>query len=281
MIRVYNIYIINLNFFKLAVILYPSGVTETYKSSDLTFSDEEILKIFNENDFIRTVRLYEVPNTWCVWGENQMPDKNNFNKLGSDVVQENVFSEILFIHDTELDPAWMLTDTPILKNYEYFREDLLSFFDDIAENVIQEAQERSNTNNENLVFLNTLGPTEDKRIMFEFDPHGQSEEFYKVNFFEEFAKKVYSFLKQFYTDGETFVLFADQKTIIIVKDENVDFIMNKVNEDFQRRERYERCADIKKIMTSWHDYKNKEKKEDKPKKEKKKKKSDDKSDSQE
>ncbi len=244
----------------MSILLYPSGVTETYRSSDLTFTDSEILKIFDEYDYVRTIRLYEVPNTWCVWGENQESDPAVFNKLGTDIVQENVYSEILFIHDTELDPVWMLTDVPILKNYEFFREDLLGFFDDVAENVIQESHERANNNEENLVFLNTLGPTEDKRVMFEFDPLSQSEEFYKVQFFEEFAKKVYTFLKKYYADGETFVLYADKKTVIIVKDDNVKFIMDKINKDFERRERYERCSDIKEIMNSWDKFKSEEKK---------------------
>jgi len=124
----------------MAVILYPSGVTETYTATGLVFTDDEILNIFKDYNHIRTMRLYEVPNTWCIWGDNGNEDDGNFNKLGSDIVQQNIFSEIMCVHDTELDPSWMLTDDVILKNYEDFRIELLQFFDDIAENVIKETE---------------------------------------------------------------------------------------------------------------------------------------------
>jgi len=247
----------------MAVILYPSGVTETFSPKNLVFSDQEILKIFEEYDALRTARLYEVPNTWCVWG-NVTEDNNNFNKLGSDIVQEDLYSEVMFIHDSELDPSWMLTDNMILRNYEEFRIELLQFFDDIAENVIKESErvrEQQGIPN-NLVILNTIGPTEDKRVMFEFDPHIQSTEFWAEKYFSEFSHKVLEFIQTSYKNGDTFVLYTDKKSIIVIADENVSFIVNKVVEYFKKIESYEDCDTLTKVLKKWKRYKAKRKKED-------------------
>lgn len=238
----------------MAVILYPSGVTETYEPSLDTFTDVELLKIFEDFISIRTARLYEVPNTWCVWGENPNPDSADFNKLGSDIVEENIFCPILFIHDTELDSSWMLTDEIILRSYNEFKNELLHFFDGVAENVIRENQKFKQGKNSKIK-LNTLGPTEDKRVMFEFNPHQQSKDFYKEKYFTEFSRKVFSFLNDFYKDGDTFVIFADKKSIIAIADENVDFLINKIIKNFENREKYERCSDLKNKLDSWQKYK--------------------------
>ena len=247
----------------MAVILYPSGVTETYIPEKLVFADSEILKIFNEFTQIRTARLYEVPNTWCVWANNEEDDESIFNKLGSDIVQQNIFSEIMFIHDTELDPAWMLTDDIILNGYEDFRIDLLQFFDDIAENVIKESERIREEQGNNLIFLTTIGPSPDKRVFLEFDPHKQSTEFWQRMHFSAFCNKVHEFLSKFYKDGDMFVLFADKKSIILVKDENVDFIMDKIIYEFENyAERYEQCNDLNKVYKSWKKFKRAQKKRD-------------------
>jgi len=251
----------------MAVILYPSGVTETFEPEAHTFSDKELLKIFEDYKNIRTARLYEVTNTWCVWGENEEPDDSNYSKLGSDILAEDVFCHVLFIHDTELDPAWMLTDTMILKGYEQFKEELLQFFDAVAENVIRETQQMRQQSGQpnNLILLNTIGPTEDKRVMFEFDPHGQSEEFWKPENFLEFSRRVVGYLNKNYKDQESFVIFADKKSIIVVADESVEFILNKVIEVFEKRENYERCAELNKVMESWKAYSTKKTKKRKRK----------------
>lgn len=247
----------------MAIILYPSGVTETLSPEKLVFSDQEILNIFKEYDMLRTARLYEVPNTWCVWGNNKTADHANYNKLGSDIVQEDIFTEIMFIHDTELDPSWMLTDNMIFRNYEDFRMELLQFFDDIAENVIQESERVREQQGipHNLVILTTIGPTEDKRVMFEFDPHSQSSEFWKQPYFGEFSNKVSEFITKFYKNGDTFVLWTDKKSVIVVSDENVPFIIDKIIEHFKTVERYEECNMLSKVIRQWKRHNTKRKKE--------------------
>lgn len=240
----------------MAVILYPSGVTETYEPKGHTFLDDEILKIFKDYLDIRTARLYEVPNTWCVWGENEEADDSDFNKLGADILQEDVFCPVLFIHDTEIDPAWMLTDNVILKGYEDFKRELLEFFDHIAENVIRQTQQmREQQGTQNLIFLTTIGPTEDKRVMFEFDPHKQSEEFWKEEFFLTFSYKVREFLNVNYKDDQTFFIFQDKKSIIYTPDEHVDFLMNKIINLFEKKEKYEYCSELKKVLDKWKKFK--------------------------
>jgi len=249
----------------MAVILYPSGVTETYEPKGHTFIDQEILQIFQDYNDIRTARLYEVPNTWCVWGENEEPDQADFNKLGSDILEEDVFCPVLFIHDTEIDSAWMVTDAVIMKGYEGFKEDLLHFFDQVAENVIRETQQMREQQGvpNNLVFLTTIGPTEDKRVMFEFDPHKQSEEFWKEEFFLSFANKVREFLVVNYKNSPHFFIFHDKKSIIYTPDEHVDFLMKRIIDFFQSKEKYEYCSELKNIWEKWKTHSTKRKKKGK------------------
>jgi len=254
----------------MSVILYQSGITEDYKPKEFTFTDEEILGIFNDFEFIETARLYEIPNVWCVWGSNSEIDDEDFNKLASTMINKDIFSPVMFIHDTEINYAWMLTDNIIKNGYNEFKEEFIYFLDEIAENVIKENESfrQQQNQSENLVFLTTVGPTEDKKIMFEFDPNAQSKQFYDNLLFEQFSKKIFDFLKDNYVDGDTFIIFEDKKTIIIVIDENVNDIMSKMIKDFERREQYEDCLKLKTILDLWNNNKMKseKKKEGKDKK---------------
>lgn len=250
----------------MAIILYPSGVTETYKPKELAFTDEEIIKIFDEYENIRTARLYEVPNTWCVWGENDEIDDADFNKLGSDILQENIFCPILFIHDTEIDPAWMLTDQMILKGYDQFKDSLLRLFDQVAENVILETQKFREEQGENahLLFLITVGPTDDKRVLFEFDPEKQAQEFYEDKNFGHFAVKVREYLSKAKND-KLFVIYHDKKSVIFCRDENVEKLITMLIDHFKLHENYEYCQQLKTIYDTWVQIKNKPKRKRKTK----------------
>ena len=245
----------------MAIILYPSGVTETYKPKEFTFTDEEILKIFDDFSWIRTARLYEVPNTWCVWGENGEDDDADFNKLGSDILQENVFCPILFIHDTEINPAWILTDQIILRGYDEFKDELLRLFDQVAENVIMETQRFREEQGEtaHLLFLNTIGPTEDKRVLFEFDPQKQAQEFYEDKYFGLFAVKVREYLST-NKPGKLFNIYHDKKSVIYCKEENIKMLIDMLIDYFKKHESYEYCQELKAVHQKWEERKPKRKK---------------------
>ncbi len=255
----------------MAIILYPSGITESFTANEQVFTDEEILNIFNEFNLIRTVRLYEVLNTWCVWGESEEFDESNFNKLASDIMEEDVFSHVVFIHDTEINPAWMLTDQIIYKGYEQFKIDLLMYFDRMAENAIRESEEQRSGEN-HLLFLNTIGPTEDKRVLFELDPSKQNQEFYEDKNFVHFANKVREYLNQYKQTKRGFYIFHDKKSLIFVKEDGIEFLLNKIIDFFKRNEKYEYCKELTEILDAWKNIRKpkqklvkKKKEQDKPK----------------
>lgn len=249
----------------MAILLYPSGITETYEPTNYCFTDEEILHIFKEYNYVRSFRLFEIPNTWCVWGQNSEIDDTDFNKLGSTIVKENIYSVLMFIHDSQIDQLWNLTDNIIYSDYNKFKEELLIYFDEIAGIIIDE----TNTNREeqgkdtNLVYLNTIGPTNDKRVLFEFDPKSQKENFYKDEFFSSFADKIYDFLTNNFKEQDLFYVFFDKKSVIFVKDDNVSFLMDVLIDYFKRNEKYETCQYLKTIHDRWVSYKNKKTKKKK------------------
>ena len=235
----------------MAIILYPSGIIEEYNPKQHVFTDQEILHLFDEFTNIRTARLYEVPNTWCVWAEKDKFTDDEFNKLGSDILQEDVYCHVLFIHDTQIDPAWMLTDDIIYKEYDKFKEDLKNYFDKVAESVILEMYRNTDKEEEkNFIFLNTLGPTEDKRILFEFNPHNQSQEFYEESHFLRFCNKMIDFIKSIKL-SKTFYIYFDKKTVIFIKDENIKFTIDRMIDTFNKKEQYENSNYIKNIYENW------------------------------
>lgn len=250
----------------MGILLFPSGITELCEPKEHVFTDEEILNIFKKYKHIKSRRLVEVPNTWCVWGQNTKNDESNFNKIGSDVIKENLFCEILFIHDSQINPEWSLTDDIIYKGYEEFKEQILLYFDSIAENVIKENEKlrQQQGKDTNLIFLNTIGPTADKRVLFEFDPKQQRQEFYNNDYFVNFANKMIEFFSdKDYQETDMFYIFYDKKTVIFVKDENVDYLMQQLIEFFEKNENYENCKLLKLVLEKW---KNKKEKKNKKRK---------------
>ena len=79
------------------IILYSNGLTEEMSPKEHTFSDKEIIDLFKEFDNIQTQRLDEVSNTWCVWGEYNNPQSEDYNKLGSDTIRNHCYSHIIFL----------------------------------------------------------------------------------------------------------------------------------------------------------------------------------------
>lgn len=242
----------------MAIVLYSNGLTEEFLSNDHTFSDKEILSLFSNFNSIQTQRLREIPNTWCVWGVYNKPLAEDYNKLGSDVLQYHCYSHILFIHDTELDPSWNLVDEIIQFGYKEFKGDIMVFLDGVALESLAELEKiQSKSGNPNIISIEQIGVSNDKRLIFNFNPDKQSNNFFDNNNFWEFAQKSYAFLKNYYRDGESFAIFADKKMIMIIPDNKVKIYIEKLIKIFENKEDYIACADINRIFKSWTAFKNK------------------------
>ena len=249
----------------MAILLYNNGLIEDFKPKNLVFTEEEINNIFSDYERTQSKRFIEVPNVWCIWGDNDNIIEENFNRLASETIEKDIFSPLLFIHDTEINPDWGIINLPILKNYENFRKSVYVMLDKTAEEILKESNETARESGQNsMVFLNTIGPTDDKRVLFEFDPHLQNENFYKPLFFNKFADRVYTFVKKFYKKNKPFLVYADNKIIIMVNENNVEFLLNSLNDSFQKREEYETCSEIKKIKDYWADKTTEPKKRGRP-----------------
>ena len=121
----------------MAIMQYNSGVVEDVKPRNMMFDDHELLEFFADYAKIRTKRLVEVANSWCVWGEKEHRDPNEFNNLGTRIVGEKIYSPLLIVHDSEMDPDKNLTDKVILRPYKDFKNDLLEYLDMIASEIIE------------------------------------------------------------------------------------------------------------------------------------------------
>ena len=242
----------------MAIILYGNGLTEEIIPSKYTFSDQEILEFFKEFNNIQTKRLDEVPNTWCVWGELTKPSEEDYNKLASEVIREHCYSKLFLLHDTEVDPSWNLTDAVIYEGYEGFKKKILKFLDEVAIETIREIEQiRETSGKPNLMALDQVAISMDKRVIFKFNPDKQQGDFFKPSHFEEFANKCFNFLDKFYKDGDTLPIYADKKMIIVLDDSQVDQVINILIDFFEKREEYLKCARIKEIHKSWINFKSK------------------------
>jgi hypothetical protein len=235
----------------MAVILYSNGLTEDYKPSNLVFTEEELVKLFPGFKEIKTRRLLSIVNTWCVFGDSN--DINEFNRIASDIVREAVYSHIVFIHDSEINPSWNATDNILYKGYSEFIFALKKLIDDTAAHVLEEFESNAEYANkvDILPQLITLGATEDKRILFGFNPEDQTKEFYDNEEFYKFSQKVYQFLSLNKQSKEPFTIYADKKAIIIIESPKVKQFLDHLLEQFKRKEDYEICTDISKMMNEW------------------------------
>lgn len=245
----------------MAILLYANGLTEEVTPIGHAFTDDELISNFESFNLVRSYRLSEVPNTWCLWGQRTPIDKlsDEFNHMGTDIIEQPVFSPILFIHDTEIEPTWKLTDDIINVGYVNFKAKINGFFNYIA----KEIMEKRNTTNiksgqaQNLMTLEESGISVDKRIIFKFDMDKQSPDFFKNSNFAEFAKKAYDFLKFSYKDGDIFAIFADKNIIIVMSDPQIKSFIDRILEYFQSIENYEACSTIRDTYGRWILFKNK------------------------
>jgi hypothetical protein len=241
--------------------LYNNGLTEELSPLKLFFSDQEILEFFKGFNNIQTKRLIEIPNTWCVWGELKNPDEEDYNKLASEIIQEHCYSKLFLLHDTEVDPSWNLTDSLIYDNYNIFKRKILEFIDIVAAETIREMGETRNTSEKpKSIVLDPVGISDDKRVIFKFNPDKQQPDFFHISQFNEFANKSFNFLDKFYKNGDNLPIYADKKMIVILDDFQVKQYIDFLIDFFKEQEDYLKCARINGIYQSWIEYKEKTKK---------------------
>ena len=245
------------------IILYRNGLTEELKPAHFTFTDTELLNLLIEFPLVRTHRLSEIPNTWVMWGEHVPVEKeeDEYNELGSAVLSEDIYSPIFVIHDTEINHDWNLTDNIIQFNYDFFKKEVFNFFDTAAYLIMtdKEEQRKESGQQNNMLILEQDGVTEMKQIIYNFDLTKQTESFFQYNNFHEFSIKVHEFLKKFYANGHTFLIYADKNVLIKVEDKQVKPLIDKIIDTFQAKEQYELCSDVKIIYDKWFKFKNKKK----------------------
>lgn len=248
------------------LVLYSNGIIEEGNPKDVVYTDEELTGFFGKDfKFLVSHRLPDIPNTWCLWGEMEDPPENEYNRIGSEIVDAEVLSHICFIHDSEINPDWNMSDTVLYKDYKTFIVDIGVFIDDVIadimrEPVIEDGEEVvADPENPNMIFLTSNGYTSDKRVLFDFDPNEQAEGFYNEKSYAPFAEKIYEYLNtNFYENpveiNHPLVIFADTKTIISVKKDHTQKFFGNILDFFTKKEKYEICGNLTSIQKAWIEY---------------------------
>jgi hypothetical protein len=237
-----------------SMILYSNGILESYRPKEFTFTEDELVHLFTEFKEIKTHRLSNVLNTWCIYGSiSPIPDPIELNRIASDIIKKPVYSHLLFIHDSELNPKWSVTDSILYKSYDEFTLEITKLIDFTANNILQEYQSRDGFENapNYLPQLISLGTTVDKKILFGFNPNDQTKEFYEHDEFYIFLQKVYDYLTKHKQQKIPFTIYADKKAIIIIDPQYVISFLNRMLEKFKSREEYEICTNITKMIQQW------------------------------
>lgn len=242
----------------MALVIYSNGIVEEMLPVNDTFTDDELTQSFSNYPEIKTHRLPEVPNCWCIWGYIPDPPAQEFSKLASEIVDQDVFSHILFVHDSEMNRNWQVTDDIIYRPYTDFMAQMGTFINEMMQHIETENRQEieASEGNTNLIFLTTLGHTQDKRVLFAFNPGVQNDDFYDVSW-SNFAVKIYEYLEENFDkepveENKPFVIFSDTKTIVIVEDVHVNEVIEKMIRFYQGKENYEACSRISEIRDTWY-----------------------------
>jgi hypothetical protein len=242
----------------MGLVIYSNGIVEEMLPINDTFSDDELTQSFTNYPEIKTHRLPEIPNCWCIWGHIEEPPAQEFSKLASEIVDADVFSHILFVHDSEMNPTWQLTDEILYRPYKEFMNQMGTYIKEMMQHIETENRQEIEAaeGNTNMIFLTTLGHTQDKRVLFAFNPNVQNDEFYN-GAWDNFAIKIYEYLaenfdKEPVEENKPFVIFSDTKTIVIIEDLHVDEVIEKLIVKYQAAEKYEVCSKISEIRENWY-----------------------------
>jgi len=238
----------------MGLLLYINGITEDYKPKNVIFSEDELVHLFSEYEYIKTHRVTSMVNTWCIYGDNPNFEENN--KIASILLSENVNTSALFVHDSELNPSWNAIDNILYNNYSSFLASIKNTIGQIAINIVEEYEESAQfeQSSEVLPYLDTLGidgSTNNKKVLFGFNPNLQTPEFYNNEQFHVFSKKIYNFLETNKPITEPFTIYTDKKAIIIVESAYIKDFLSTILEEFKRSEEYEKCNYISEMINEW------------------------------
>jgi hypothetical protein len=238
----------------MAILLYPNGLIETIKPKDLVFSEAEIVDLFNEYELIKTCRLIPILNTWCVYGSNKDDTGLDYNQIASSLTREDIYFHALFIHDSEIDPDWKITDM-LYDGYDKFEATIRKIINDIANDIVDRMNEETPElqDTKALPQLITLGTSKDKKIIFGFDLKDQHPDFTDGDKYYEFAKNVYKYISSHKQNKEPFVIYSDKASVVVVEPDKVDEFLTSIRESFMYKEEYETCKNITSIMQEWKD----------------------------
>ena len=237
----------------MAFLLYSNGLSEEYKPKSLIFTESELIDLFKEFSEIRTCRLITMINTWCIYGISLNPDPMEFNRIAAELIKAPVYSHVLYVHDSEIDPKWNVTDSTLYKSYIEFLIEIRKTVDTVAAEIVNqlEAVQQLEGKIPFLPHLAMIGSTPDKRILFGFNPTEQPKEFYEHDEFYKFSQKVYDYISHNKQEKEPFTIYADKKAVIVIKKDKVNPFLETLLQKFQSKEEYEICVNITKIMKDW------------------------------
>jgi len=144
--------------------IYSNGIIEEFLPIDNSFSDNELTKSFENYPEIRTHRLPEIPNCWCIWGQMENPPDQEFNKLASEMVDADVYSHIIFVHDSEINPDWNITDHIIYRSYKEFMASIGTFINEMMTHI--ETENRQELEESEELKGTELNHLSEKKIIF-------------------------------------------------------------------------------------------------------------------
>lgn len=239
----------------MAIMLYQSQLTsEKTPENNKYFTKNELKEFFKEYEKLNSLRLDE-NNIWCLYGSKTIYNTIEYNSIASDLCGVDVYSPLLIIHDSEINPEWKMSH---LTNETYS-----DFYDNVMNDIIAISQELLKTIKENemaengedtLPYLETVGETteEPKRVFFYFDPDKQSENFYKSNNLNILCEKAYDYISVSENKyREPFIMYEDVKAIVsIPKDKIIKFADIIINY-FLKEEEYEKCDVLKNLKINW------------------------------
>jgi len=247
----------------LALTLYSNGIVDEVHPKNLVFTEVELLNSFVQFESVKTFRLTTILNAWCIYGISVLQEAIEYNRIATELIKEPVYSHVLFVHDSELNPDWKVTDSILYKGYNEFHDEIIRLIDETSAKILRDYQAFNGDKNstEYLPQLVSIGTTDDKRILFNFNPNDQTREFYDHEEFYVFSQKVYDFLNKNKQEKEPFTIYADKKAIIIIDSNNVKTFLNSMLEKFKNKEEYEICTNISKMIKQWPPNKNPRKKD--------------------